>query len=283
MAREAMLKEYGRSATDRARLSALTRRATEAGQFIEITSDWRDTLLPRAPRFDLLDGMRQVLEYLDKQYVPGGPAVLIDPRRDQALVAAPNEAAMLEVLKSLAKEGLIERGGVSAELRWRLTTAGYRQLREHRRLGASPDSISPVSVKSGDRLDVFISHASEDKAEVARPLFELLTDDGLKVWFDEAELRLGDSLRRKIDDGLARCRYGVVILSPSFFAKEWPQRELDGLVAREAGGQKVILPIWHRVTRDDVVRYSPTLADKYAVNTAKGLPSIVVEIQRALK
>lgn len=190
---------------------------------------------------------------------------------------------MLEVLKSLAKEGLIERGGVSAELRWRLTTAGYRQLREHRRLGASPDSISPVSVKSGDRLDVFISHASEDKAEVARPLFELLTDDGLKVWFDEAELRLGDSLRRKIDDGLARCRYGVVILSPSFFAKEWPQRELDGLVAREAGGQKVILPIWHRVTRDDVVRYSPTLADKYAVNTAKGLPSIVVEIQRALK
>jgi hypothetical protein len=85
-----------------------------------------------------------------------------------------------------------------------------------------------------DRYDVFLSHASEDKDAIVRPLYAALDAIGVSVWFDEAVLELGDSLRRKIDDGLARCRYGVVILSPRFLEKQWPQHELDGLVARES-------------------------------------------------
>ena len=146
-----------------------------------------------------------------------------------------------------------------------------------------PPVPQPVRSTPGQHLDVLISHASEDKADVARPLYDLLTGDGFSVWLDIIEIRMGDSLRRRIDDGLARCRYGVVILSPSFFAKDWPQRELDGLAAREATGQKVILPIWHKVTHDEVLRFSPTLADRYAAKTANGLPSIVAEIKRALE
>ncbi len=83
--------------------------------------------------------------------------------------------------------------------------------------------------------DVFISHASEDKVDVARPLAAHLQTLGLKVWLDDLELTLGDSLRRKIDQGLSRSRYGLVVLSPAFFLKEWPNKELDGLVAREDG------------------------------------------------
>src|ERR1039458_3835348 len=121
--------------------------------------------------------------------------------------------------------------------------------------------------------DVFISHASEDKERVARPLAGLLKAAGLRVWLDENELRLGDSLRRKIDHGLAGSRYGVVVLSPSFFAKEWPQRELDALSALGSGSDKVILPIWHGVDQKTVARHSPTLADKLAVSTDRGLRS----------
>ena len=91
--------------------------------------------------------------------------------------------------------------------------------------------------------DVFISHATEDKDEVARPLANALTAEGLQVWYDEFELRIGDSIRRKIDSGLARSRFGVVIISPFFFAKNWPQYELDGLVTREMTGQQEILPL----------------------------------------
>ena len=130
--------------------------------------------------------------------------------------------------------------------------------------------------------DVFISHAWEDKEDVARPLAEALRRKGLRVWYDEFTLTLGDSLRRSIDRGLAQSRYGVVILSPHFFAKEWPQKELDGLVAREVSSGKIILPVWHNVTWEDVRRFSPTLADKLAVSTAKGLDAVVEEILRAL-
>lgn len=121
---------------------------------------------------------------------------------------------------------------------------------------------------ASQNFDVFISHASEDKKDVAKPLAELLIENKVKVWLDEFELTIGDSLRRKIDYGLSNSRYGIVILSESFFKKEWPQKELDGLVAKESDGEKVILPIWHKVTKNEVLQFSPILADKKALNTA---------------
>ncbi|WP_018403074.1 toll/interleukin-1 receptor domain-containing protein [Marinobacter gelidimuriae] len=130
----------------------------------------------------------------------------------------------------------------------------------------------PAKVILGDREftkhDVFISHASEDKDSFVRPLAQELTGMGFKVWYDEGTLKVGDSLRQKIDQGLSSSRYGVVVLSGAFFAKNWPQYELNGLVAREMAGGKVILPIWHKVSKDEVLSYSPTLADKVALNTA---------------
>ena len=135
----------------------------------------------------------------------------------------------------------------------------------------------------GRTFDVFISHASEDKAVVARPLSEALSQAGYRVWLDESELTLGDELGRKIDLGLTEARFGLVVLSPSFFAKEWPRKELDGLVAREtADGQKVILPVWHRVTFADVLAYSPILASRLAVSTSDGLPAVVAAVERAM-
>jgi hypothetical protein len=128
--------------------------------------------------------------------------------------------------------------------------------------------------------DLFISHASEDKNEMARPLADKFIEQGLKVWYDEYTLTVGDSLRRCIDRGLAGCRYGLVILSPHFLQKEWTQKELDGLVARDDGSEKRILPVWHNVRRSDVVAFSPPLADKLGVSTTKGLNHVVREIMR---
>jgi TIR domain/Domain of unknown function (DUF1883) len=117
--------------------------------------------------------------------------------------------------------------------------------------------------------DVFICHAGEDKDEVVRPLAHALRARDVEVWYDEFVLKIGDSLRRKIDKGLIACRFGVVVLSPSFFGKGWPNHELDGLVIREvAGNRQLILPIWHNVTKADVIGYSPSLADKLARSTS---------------
>jgi Domain of unknown function (DUF1883)/TIR domain len=116
--------------------------------------------------------------------------------------------------------------------------------------------------------DVFISHASEDKSSIVSPLANALRERGLSVWFDKFELRIGDSLRRKIDLGISRSRFGIVVLSPAFFAKGWPQYELDGLVTMAASGKQILLPLWHGISKDEVVSQSPSLADKVALRTA---------------
>ncbi len=131
--------------------------------------------------------------------------------------------------------------------------------------------------------DLFVSHASEDKDEMQDRLLINLSNAGLRVWFDEYELTIGDSLRRSIDKGLAKSRFGVVILSKHFFEKEWPQKELDGLVAGEDGSEKRILPVWHKVTRAQVTSFSPPLADKLGVPTTKGIDHVVNAILRVVR
>lgn len=132
--------------------------------------------------------------------------------------------------------------------------------------------------ESTEKWDLFISYASEDRDDVAEPLAALLSACGLKVWYDQRELKLGDSLRRKIDEGLSRCRHGVVILSPSFFGKHYANRELAGLAQREVDGSNVILPIWYNVTDKEVRGYSAPLADRIAARWEEGPFAVVSRI-----
>lgn len=130
-------------------------------------------------------------------------------------------------------------------------------------------------------FDFFISHATEDKESFVRPLAELLTKKGHKIWYDEFQLVVGDSLRKKIDEGLKFSKYGIAVLSRDFFKKNWTEYELNGLVAKEMNGIKIILPIWHNVTRDEVLSFSPSLADKVALNTAiYSLEEIATELSK---
>jgi TIR domain len=132
--------------------------------------------------------------------------------------------------------------------------------------------------------DVFICHASEDKEAVARPLARALQVRGLSVWLDEVEIRLGDSLRQKIDEGLGTSTFGVVILSPSFFTKRWAQWELDGLADREmSSGTKVVLPVWYQVEHDEVSAHSPLLASKRAARWSDGVERVADEVAEILR
>lgn len=132
--------------------------------------------------------------------------------------------------------------------------------------------------------DAFISHASEDKDLFVRPLAESLQSFGLTIWYDEFSLQIGDSLSRSIDRGLVKSSYGIVVLSPSFLRKDWPEYELRGLTAKEIGGEKVILPIWHDISRADLLKYSPPLADKFAINSnGKAIRDIALELIKVVR
>lgn len=144
-----------------------------------------------------------------------------------------------------------------------------------------PPGDSPDTAKE---YDVFISHASEDKDDVVRPMANALIAEGLSVWYDEFELRIGDSLRRKIDRGLAKSRVGLVVLSHAFIAKGWTNYELDGIVTRSIDGKQILLPIWHNISKNEVVEFSPSLADKVARSTAMHtIEEIAAEIAELIR
>lgn len=143
---------------------------------------------------------------------------------------------------------------------------------------------SSTQTSTAAQSDVFLSHASEDKDEIARPLREALEDRGLVVWFDEVRIKVGQGIRQEIEKGIAGAKFGVVILSPSFFAKQWTQAELDALFTKKVDtGRSVILPIWHRVTKDEVAAHSPLLAGLLALNSATMTLTVMASLRvRAL-
>ena len=164
--------------------------------------------------------------------------------------------------------GEVDKERESEERRTRRKDEARVKALEDRLRGeqARSDPLSYIRRSSATaEWDFFISHASVDKATTVRPLAELLLAGGARVWFDEFELRVGDDLRARIDDGLTRSRFGVVVLSNAFLeGRHWTENELSGLFA----SQKRILPIWHHVSHDEVAGYSPMLAGRVALTTA---------------
>lgn len=162
----------------------------------------------------------------------------------------------------------IDLGGYSGTVRFNVSVLPGRlpEARQYVPL-VQERNLFVANQDEGKEYDVFISHASEDKDEVVRPLAVALRNKGVKVWYDEFEMKMGDSLRRKIDYGLAHSRFGVVVISRAFIRKGWTNYELDGIITKAVSGKQVMLPIWHNITQEEVENYSPSLADKVARNT----------------
>ncbi len=116
--------------------------------------------------------------------------------------------------------------------------------------------------------DVFLSHASEDKDAVARPLAGILEALGLKVWYDETELQKGDSLVAKLNNGIAASRFGILVLSKHYFGKRWTTFELDTLEYLSITEDRMLIPIWHNISETELRAYRPSLANLLAWDTA---------------
>jgi hypothetical protein len=141
-----------------------------------------------------------------------------------------------------------------------------------------------AAIDAGDaEWDAFISHASEDKLKFVAALANQLRDRGLRIWYDDFVLGVGKSLRESIDFGLARSRYGVVVFSPYYFSKNWTHQEVNGLISRETGGLRIVLPVWHGVTREQVRRFSPILADRLAADSSQGVEVVVEKLVWAIR
>ncbi|SRR6266487_473270 len=144
--------------------------------------------------------------------------------------------------------------------------------------------MNDTAASTSGKWDVFVGHASEDKTDVVRPLVSALVDYGLKVWFDEHSINVGDNITEKIDSGLLDSEFGIIVLSKNFFKKRWPKEEQQALIDKQMiTGKKVILPVWYGVTQREVFEYSPILAGKFALKTKDGIDEIVKRLVEQIK
>ena len=217
---------------------------------------------------------KETLQLLWKNIYDGsGPALKQDIEAKVCTLQSISDA----VLNSLEEQNFIKNTDNS--LRFQITPVGERELerlRLHPSIELNRKKDSPAN---DDKLyDVFICHASEDKEDFVRRLAEALSRSGLKVWYDEFSLGLGDSIRESIDRGVAVSRFGVVILSHKFFSKEWSQRELGALFATMKTSERRILPIRHGLSTQEVQKYSPMIADILAADSSEGIDEVVMQI-----
>lgn len=193
---------------------------------------------------------------------------------DRGLVAREEKESLSDeataLLLSLRRDGIVPMKAASNG------SAERGQKTEERH--ASGPSIPPRETR---RWDVFISHAHEDKAAFVDGLAAELVDRGLTVWYDEDVLEVGDSVRAAIDQGLASSDFGAVVISPNYIRNDWTKRELDGLLALERG-RKRLLPVWHGVSYDEVLSYSPTVAGRFAVRSSIGVAAVAEAIARSM-
>jgi len=131
--------------------------------------------------------------------------------------------------------------------------------------------------------DAFISHASEDKEAFVLPLASLLRGAGFRLWLDVWCLEIGASLSMSIQQGLVESRFGIVILSHAFFAKQWPRTELGAMLAAQNTQARVILPVWYGVNEKDVRRDAALMADRVAAKSDEGITGVAEKLIRALK
>ena len=91
------------------------------------------------------------------------------------------------------------------------------------------------------------------------------------VWYDEFSLRVGDHLRESVEHGLTEARKCILVLSPNFLSNTgWTKTEFNSIFTRELLERaSVVLPVWYNVTAKDVYDYSPSLADRVALDWTK--------------
>ena len=152
-------------------------------------------------------------------------------------------------------------------------------------LASNQPSTNLYNQADESEYDVFVSHASEDKSPFVEDLVNALQDRDVKVWFDSLNIAWGDSLRNQIDNGLKRSTFGIVVLSENYIKKGWTQYELEGLFNIEMTKGKTILPIWHNITKQQVMDFSVTLAGRKALTsasmTAEEIADTFVELIKA--
>ena len=136
--------------------------------------------------------------------------------------------------------------------------------------GISTVEVPKYQAKTLPEFDVFISHANKDKEDLIEELYQSLNTLGVNIFYDKESLEWGDNWKDRILNGTKKAEFAIIVISENFFDREWTERELAEFLNRQnRNGQKLILPILHNITTEQLKAKYPLVADIQAIDSAK--------------
>lgn len=135
-----------------------------------------------------------------------------------------------------------------------------------------------------EKYDVFISHAHADKESFVKDLKESFSKLGIKIFYDTDSIEWGDNWESKINEGLDKCRFGVIIISNDFYNRKWTEKELKKLLSRQnKNGENIILPILYNTTCDEMKQHYKGLSTIQFISASKyDIKDITILLARKL-
>ena len=129
--------------------------------------------------------------------------------------------------------------------------------------------IPDYQAKPFQEFDVFISHANKDKEELVEELYRSLNKLGVSIFYDKESLEWGDNWKDRILNGTKKAEFAIIVISENFFDREWTERELSEFLNRQnRNGQKLILPIIHNITNEQLKSKYPNVADIQVIDSS---------------
>lgn len=136
--------------------------------------------------------------------------------------------------------------------------------------GIKEVSVPAYQAKQLPEYDLFISHASRDKKDLVEELFQSMNKLGIRIFYDKESLEWGDNWKEKILNGTKRAEFAIIVISENFFDREWTERELAEFLNRQnRNGQKLILPILHNISLEQLQEKYPSVANIQAIDSKK--------------
>lgn len=183
--------------------------------------------------------------------------------------------------ETIRKENELKHKAALATIELNESTKKQNQM-----LRAQLEKLTEGKVASAKyEYDVFVSHANANKQSFVDSLYDQLNRLRIRIWYDSTEIDWGDGLKEKIQEGLSKCRFGIVILSPEFIERKWTNQELSELLTRQnESHEKVVLPLLYNLTVEQMKEQYPVLGDIKAreVREDEDAKDVVIDFARIL-
>jgi len=207
--------------------------------------------------------MEKLLLYLYKQNEYVGYEHNVNSATPPAIAYAKNEAELVGLCKAMRDTGWIENYKPDVVGNHWFTLA-YKGISH-----AEQIINATTSAKADIKYDVFICHASEDKEAFVDPFNAELESKGITAFYDKISIAWGESVVRKINEGLAHSKVGVIVISDDFMKKEWPNTEIDTLINLMINDKKRLLPILHNISYESMAQKYPLIASLSCRDSSK--------------